>query len=141
MKSVNDIMKEALSMGACSKSNGVSDWKTLCWLFFTPQGIEFCESNKFPSIDKFREMDNSIADFGVFVDKGEIKRTNDSSIAVIGNTNATLVFDDNTKVHKVILMHGASALIIARDYAVVRLINIGNCNVRINKDKTSVILK
>ena len=59
----------------------------------------------------------------------------------MGETKGTLVFDDNTKVHKVILMHGAKAFIVARNYAVVRLINIGNCEVNIYKDTTSVILK
>ena len=141
MKTVSEIMKSALQNGACAKSNGVSDWKTLCWLFFTPQGIEFCENNNFPCLDDFRQMDGPISDYGVFVDKGEVRRTNDSNVALVGNTNATLVFDDNTKVHKVIVMHGAKATLIARNYAVVRLINIGGCDVRINKDKSSVILK
>ena len=141
MKSVSEIMEQAIRSGACSKSKGVSDWKTLAWLFFTPQGMEFCEENKFPSIDIFREMDSSISDFGVYVDKGEINRTNDINSALIGNTKGELVFDDNSKVHKVILMHGAEAFIIARNYAVVRLVNIGNCNVRISKDKTAVILR
>lgn len=141
MKSVSEIMEQAIRSGACSKSKGVSDWKTLAWLFFTPQGMEFCEENNFPSIDVFREMDSSISDFGVYVDKGEINRTNDINSALIGNTKGELVFDDNSKVHKVILMHGAEAFIIARNYAVVRLVNIGNCNVRISKDKTAVILR
>lgn len=141
MKSVSDIMKQALENGACDKSKGVSDWKTLCWLFFTPQGLEFCEDNNFPSIDDFREAESNISDFGLLVDKGEIIRNNDSNIALIGDTNGKLVFDDNTKVHKVVLMHGAKAFIVARNYAVVRLVNIGNCEVNIHKDKTSVILK
>lgn len=141
MKSVSQIMEQALLNGACGKSKGVSDWKTLCWLFFTPQGIEFCEKNNFPSLPDFREMDDSISDFGVFVDKGTMNRTNDGNIALIGKTDCTLVYDDNTKVHKVILMHGAKAFIVARNYAVVRLINIGGCEVNIHKDKTSVILK
>lgn len=141
MKTVSDIMKQALENGACYKSKGVSDWKTLAWLFFTPQGIEFCEEHNFPTLHDFREVGTFLSDYGVFVDKGEITRTNDSNIALIGNTNGKLIFDDNTKVHKVILMHGAKAFIVARNFAVVRLINVGNCNVSISKDKTSVILK
>ena len=119
----------------------MSDWKTLCWLFFTPQGLEFCEENNFPPIGDFREISSNVSDYGVFVDSGEIIRSNDSNIALIGNTNGRLVFDDNTKVHKVVLMHGAKAFIVVRNYAVVRLVNIGGCEVNIHKDKTSVILK
>lgn len=141
MKSVSEIMEEALLNGACDKSKGVSGWKTLVWLFFTPQGLEFCEENNFPSLENFREIKSLVSDFGVFVDKGKIIRSNDSNIALVGNTEGRLVFDDNTKIHKVVLMHGAKAFIIARNYAVVRLVNIGDCNVIISKDKTSVILK
>lgn len=141
MISVAEIMEQALKNGACSKSKGVSDWKTISWLFFTPQGTEFCQDNNFPSIEDFREIKHNISDFGIFVDTGEITRSNDGNVALIGNTFGRLVFDDNTNVHKVVLMHGAKAFIIARNYAVVRLITIGDCEVNIHKDKTSVILK
>lgn len=141
MVSVSEIMEQALLNGACGKSKSVSDWKTLVWLFFTPQGLEFCEQNNFPNIETFRDMDSSISEFGVFVDRGKLIRTNDANIAIVGNTQAQLVFDDNTKVHKVVLMHGAKAYITARNYAVVRLINVGDCEVKLNKDKTSVILR
>lgn len=141
MKSVKDILAQAVNNGACEKSTGASDWRSLAWLFFTPQGMEFCENTNTPLLSEFREMDSCISDYGVFVDKGEITRANDTNIALVGEASAKLVYDDNTKVHKVILMHGAKAFIVARNFAVVRLVNIGGCEVKINKDKSSVILK
>lgn len=134
-------MKQALLNGACSKSEGVTDWKTLAWLFFTPQGMEFCENTNTPTLREFQEMDSVISDYGVLVDKGKVNRTNDTNIALVGETYGKLVFDDNTKVHKVILMHGAKAFIVVRNYAVVRLVNIGDCDVKISKDRTSIVLK
>ena len=76
------------------------------------------------------------------VDKkpGEIVRENDGCIALVGDTQAKLTFSDPTRVHKVVLMHGAKAEITATGYAVVRLINIGNCEVKINKQEHAVIL-
>ena len=103
METVNDIIKSALSLGACSGSNGVTDWRSLVWLFFSPQGREFCAENDFPSLDMFRGM------------------------------------ADNERVHKVILMHGGKARVVASDYAVILLVNIGG-EVEINKDNTVVIL-
>lgn len=140
MESVSDIMKSASLIGACSKSNGVSDWKSLVWLFFTPQGREFCEENNFPSLEMFQGMKEHVEQYGVFVDRGEVVRFNDTNIGLIGNTSATLVFDDNSVVHKVVLMHGAKARIKASNYAVILLVNIGNCDVKIDKDQTVVIL-
>lgn len=141
MQTVNDIMKVASLLGACDKSHGVSDWKSLAWLFFTPQGREFCEENSFPTLEQFREMDSQIANYGVLVDAGNVNRENDDKIALIGKTDAELTFTDSSKVHKVILMHGATAHITARNYVVILLVNIGGCEVLIDKDDTVVILK
>lgn len=139
---INEIMHEAIDLGACEKTNSVSSWKTLAWLFFSPQGIEFCQKNNFPTLSMFRQMDDEIASNCVFVDAGVVQRNNDSAIAIIGNTDARLVFDDPTKVHKVIVMHGARVFIVARNYAVVKLVDIGDDNkVFVNKDNTAVILK
>ena len=138
---IKDIMHEAIDLGACEKTSSVSSWKTLSWLFFSPQGIEFCQKNNFPTLSMFRKMDEEIASNCIFVDKGVINRSNDASVAVIGDTDARLTFDDPTKVHKVIVMHGASVFIVARNYAVVRLINIGDNKVAYSKDTTAVILK
>lgn len=140
MESVNNVMKSASLLGACGKSNGVSDWKSLVWLFFTPQGREFCEENNFPSLEMFQGMKDHVSEFGVWVDCGEVSRTNDAYVGLIGNTSAELRFDDNTVVHKVVLMHGAKAKIKASHYAVILLVNIGNCEVEIDKDETVVIL-
>lgn len=140
MESVNNVMKSASLLGACGKSNGVSDWKSLVWLFFTPQGREFCEENNFPSLEMFQGMKDHVSEFGVWVDYGEVSRTNDAYVGLIGNTSAELHFDDNTVVHKVVLMHGAKAKIKASHYAVILLVNIGNCEVEIDKDETVVIL-
>lgn len=134
-------MHEAIDLGACEKTSSVSSWKTLSWLFFSPQGVEFCSKNNFPTLSMFRKMDDEIASNCIFVDKGVINRSNDSSIAIVGDTDARLTFDDPTKVHKVIVMHGARVFIVARNYAVVRLINIGDNKVAYSKDNTAVILK
>ena len=134
-------MHEAIDLGACEKTSSVSSWKTLAWLFFSPQGVEFCQKNNFPTLSMFRKMDEEIASNCIFVDKGVINRSNDSSIAVIGDTDARLTFDDPTKVHKVIVMHGARVFIVARNYAVVRLVNIGDNKVSVSKDSSAVILR
>ena len=135
-------MREAVNMGACEKTGSVSDWKTLSWLFFSPQGMEFCESNNFPNINLFRQLNlEALAMNHIFVDAGYIQRSNDSQVAIVGDTSAELVFDDPTKVHKVIVMHGAKVKLITRNYAVIKLLNIEENSVDIRKDKTSVILR
>lgn len=140
MMEAKDIIQEAIRIGACANSGGVTDWKSLCWLFFTPQGREFCEDNNFPCIEMFREIKYEVMTHGVFVDAGDLTSTNRVNLACIGRTSATLIYNDNTKVHKIILMHGAKAHIKASNYAVLLIVNIGNCEVVIDKDETVSVL-
>lgn len=137
---LNRLKNEALALGACTNFDGVN-YKKLSILLFTPQGREFCERYNFPSLSMFQQMKPNITeDMGVFVDFGDIKRSDDRNIALIGNTSAELKYSDNKVVHKVILMHGAKAVINASNYAVLLIVKIGDCKVVINKDKTVKVL-
>lgn len=134
-------MKSAFLCGACSGSGKVSDWRSLAWLFFSPQGREFCEEKNFPSLSMFQRMKSyNVEQFGVFVDLGRVCRSNDKDIALIGDTCGELNFDENNVVHKVMLMHGAKAHITASNYTVLLIVNAGGCEVTIDKDETVVVL-
>ena len=137
---VSDVMRGALELGACNQSGKATDWKSLCWLFFTPQGREFCERNNFPAIGAFREMKPYVGKYGVYVDAGDISLRNNANVGIIGDTVATLEYDDNTIVHKITLMHGAKAIIRASNFAVINLTNVNNCEVDIINDGTARIL-
>ena len=133
-------MQRASEFGACNRSSKVSDWKSLSWMFFTPQGREFCEENNFPTHAMFRQMKDDVAQYGVFVDCGDIQIKNSGKVALIGETSAELTYSGANEVHKVILMHGAKARIAASSGAVILLVNIGKCEVEIVKDETVIIL-
>lgn len=137
---VSDVMQKAIRLGACGQSGKATDWKSLCWLFFTPQGREFCENNNFPSIEIFREMKPYVHPYGVFVDAGMISLKNNANVGIIGKTEAVIEYDDNTKMHRVILMHGAKAVIKVSNYAVVNAINVRNCPIEIINDGTGKVL-
>ena len=139
MKQVKDIIGNAISLGACIKSGKATDWKSLCWLFFSPQGREFCSENNYPPIEMFREMADNVEPYGVYVEK-YIKECN-KDIALIGKCEQVpqLLFSGVEKPYKVILMHGAKAVISLEKYAVVRIENIGGSYDVIN-DGTGVIL-
>ena len=138
---VSEVIREARTLGACSGSGKVSDWRSLAWLFFSPQGREFCEEKNFPSLSMFQRMKPyNVEQFGIFVDLGRVSRSNDKDIALIGDTCGELKFDENKVVHKVMLMHGAKAHIKASNYAVLLIVNVGGCEVTIDKDETVIVL-
>ena len=130
----------ARSLGACSLIDGIKDIEELLDFVFTPQGLEFCKVHEFPTLHVLQQHKNAIAKYGYFVDCGRISRSNDNNIVLAGDTVGELSFNDPTCLHKIILMHGASAKINASNYVVVQIYQIGKCDLELNKDQTSIIL-
>lgn len=131
-----DILNKAIELGACSQSSKATDWKSLVWLFFSPQGREFCKDKNFPSLDMFRSIKGKVESYGVYVEE-HVKLINEDA-AIISGT-AELVYHGPTKVYKVIIMHGASVKIRIGSYAVARVENMGGTYEVIN-DGTGKIL-
>ena len=140
---IKKIIQAAVALGACSKSGEATDWRSLAWLLFSPQGREFCEKHQFPSVTMWSEIKRECdtEKYGVFVDAGYIHIHDRENTALIGQTYATLHFSKPESVHRVIVMHGAKATLKLRNYAVVNLVKVGtDTEVTIDKDETSVVL-
>lgn len=137
---IRDVINNATALGACGKTAHINNWQELAHLFFTPQGLEFCQKNNFPSIDICRAIKTDILSHNVFVDCGNINIENQKNVCVAGNTYATIKCSENSFVHKIIMMHGAKAKIYASNYAVIRIVKLGEGDVDIQKDNTVVIL-
>lgn len=133
---VKDILNSAIGLGACSQSSKATDWKSLVWLFFSPQGREFCRDNSYPSLEMFRLMKGNVESFGVHIEE-DVKAVNEDK-AIIGGT-AELVFYGVDRAYKVIIMHGGNVRIKVGNYAVVSVENISGSYELIN-DGTGRIL-
>nr|DAI76892.1 MAG TPA: Protein of unknown function (DUF2847) [Bacteriophage sp.] len=136
MIEVKDILNKAIGLGACSQSSKATDWKSLVWLFFSPQGCEFCKSINYPSLEMFRSMKGNVESFGVHIEKN-VKAVNEDK-AIIGGT-AELTFQGTDKAYKVIIMHSGNVRIKISNYAVVRIENISG-NYEIINDGTGKVL-
>lgn len=134
---VSEILSNAVKLGACEASGKATDWKSLAWLFFSPQGVEFCNKHNYPSLDVFRQMDGVISSLGVYVDKS-CNATN-MNVALVGESQSELHFSGTDNPYKVILMHGAKAKIYAGMYAVVKIENISG-EYEVFNDGTATIL-
>lgn len=137
MIEVKDILNKAIGLGACSQSSKVTDWKSLVWLFFSPQGCEFCKSINYPSLEMFRSMKGNVESFGVHIEEN-VKAVNEDK-AIIGGT-AELTFQGTDKAYKVIIMHGGNVRIKISNYAVVRIENISGYYEIINDGTGKVLI-
>lgn len=133
---VKDIISKAIEMGACNKSSKATDWRSLIWLFFSPQGREFCKAYNYPTLDTFRAIKRKIEEFNVFVE--ESTKLCNTDVAIVGGT-AELTYHGTDKAYKVIIMHGASVRLKIGNYAVVRVENISG-HYTIENDGTGRVL-
>lgn len=141
MTSAKDIYREAKRFGViCSRFQGTENPEQLMRLFLTPQGVEFCQKHNFPDIDTLRTFRGlEAARHGIYIDAGRIVLHNVKQVALIGDTVAELKYDDPTKRHEVILMHGAKARIVATGWAVVSVTK-GSCEVIADaKDRAKIL--
>lgn len=137
MIEVKDILNKAIGLGACYQSSKATDWKSLVWLFFSPQGCEFCKRINYPSLEMFRSMKGNVESFGVHIEEN-VKAVNEDK-AIIGGT-AELTFQGTDKAYKVIIMHGGNVRIKISNYAVVRIENISGYYEIINDGTGKVLI-
>ena len=136
----NEVCNMARNLGACRLIDGIRDLEELSKYIFAPQGLEFCTTHQFPALDILQQHKDIIEKYGYFVDCGHMSRSNDMNIVIAGNTIAELDYNKCSYMNKIIIMYGASVTINASNYAVLQIYKIGECNVVINKDDTSIIL-
>ncbi|MEG2492058.1 MAG: hypothetical protein RSA67_05860 [Alistipes sp.] len=125
MMTAQEILKQAKPLGVCHRLTGRESTRELMRLVFTPQGIEFCTKHHFPTMEIFREFKGKEAEGnGIFIDT-RTEQHNIERVMLVGDTNATLIYDGAAKRYQVVLMHGARAMIKASGYAVVFVTNAG----------------
>lgn len=139
-KIIRNIIRTAKKAGACGKIEEATDIRSLVKLFFSPQGKEFCEEKNFPPLATFLRLNETdMPKYGIYVDSGAITLRNKENIAIVGRTQAELIYEGIERRYTVILMHGATARIRACSHSVIEVVNIG-CRVTYDIDKTVVLL-
>lgn len=121
-QTIQRIHAEAKALGACGKAARANSVEELAALFFSPQGREFCLRHGFPGRDLWRSIRlccPDIARLGIYIDVGNITVNLSVPTVFIGDTHATATTGADASLHRVVAMHGASAIITASGYAVV----------------------
>lgn len=78
------LYEKALELDACDKFSGNEDANELIDLFFTPQGLEFCGKNNFPSMEDFGAFSGEPARRqGLYVNAGHISLEDEARVALL----------------------------------------------------------
>lgn len=125
---------------ACKMFKGTENVEELAELLTSPQGEEFCLTHRFPNLATFRLFKPfSPERWGVYIDAGEITLIEPENVVLVGKTRAVLDCRTLTR-HKVMLMHGATAVVNAAGWAVVAIKATTGCQVIRNVKDYAVIL-
>lgn len=144
------IRTEARKLGACDILDNVTSLEAGVAIFLSPKGMEFCKKQSFPTLLCCRDLNrlpkNKLKKMGIYIDAGLIQLKNPhgyketKAIALIGNTHARITYKGNHQRFVLFLMHGASAEIIVKEYAVLRIEKTDDTSIKITKDLHSITL-
>lgn len=141
---MEELMRYLNGLGACQLKEEVDSLESAIRMMFTPQGREFCINTGFPTLDflrKHKERLNAIP--GVFIDEGRISPSsipaNITNILISGDTKAYLYVSKPIHLHKIIVAHNANLDLLAEDFAVATITEIGDVKTEISNDGTAKI--
>jgi hypothetical protein len=137
---IKGIYEDAQKLGACDKFTGLEDMEGITKLLHSPHGEEFCMKHRFPSRRVFRKfLKYNPEKYGIYIDAGRIELREPKDVYLIGNTNATIHFEE-VEGHRVRLLHGAKAAINAGGFSVVRVLADEDSTYEIKKSGRARVL-
>lgn len=135
---VEKIIETARRLNACELLSQITDIKSAIGVLLTPQGREFAQLTKYPTLEVFRENSRNLAVLEhVYLDCGSTL-THNHNVVAVGNSDVTVAAFGTEALYHVIAMHGAKVKIDARNYAVVTATSVGG-NIEYTNDGTAVI--
>lgn len=123
-------LEYARKLSECRMFKGTETLEEVTGLMFSPQGTEFLTKFGFPDLATFRKFKKYHPErYGVYIDCGRISLSEARKVFLVGNSSATLDYRE-TAGSRIILMHGARAVITASGYSVVKIEHDALSNVK-----------
>lgn len=131
----------AAKLDTCSMFRGNESIEELAAIIFSPQGVEFLTQYNFPDLAIFRRFKRyPITELGIYIDAKKITLQNPKNTFLVGDTVAKLRYD-KLKSHRLVMMHGAKAIVEASDWTVVKISTDGTCEVKVEARDNAKVLQ
>lgn len=147
MKLIEELLAGAKALGACRKAGGIETLDQLLDLFLSPQGIEFCMNHNYPNRKTWKKIkehfgEKALTERNIFIDDPiPVLDVNPGTIILVGErTSAYITAEGAEQTQRIIVLHGASAKVGAKNYAVLNLIYDKTARIDYQIDKTSILL-
>ena len=147
MKIIEELLAGAKAQGACRKAGKIKDLDQLVELYLSPQGLEFCINNNYPSPEQWQAIkeawgETELAKRNVYINEPHlVVDTNPGNIILVGEkTEAYITASGANRTQTIIALHGAKAHVTGSDYAVLNLIEATGGTIEYHIDKTCIKL-
>lgn len=142
---IHKLYEQAHKLGACDLFTGRErTLNDIVSLFLSVQGLEFCFKKHFPNIATFRLFKRYDADlgkkYGIYIDAGSVTLRDPRRVVLIGRTDAQVLCQSPDTAHEVYVLRGASAMVIASGWAVVKVEAETACSVIKKTNDNAIIL-
>jgi len=137
-KSIEKIVNTATRFHACGKEHEIEDMKSAITTLLTSQGREFAMRTGYPYLVVFRDNVAELSRVpGVYIDAGRCVSSMYDTVSV-GDTSLTVIASGAERLYHVMVMHGATVKVDARNYAVATVTSVGG-SIEVNNDGTAII--
>ena len=147
MKIIEELLAGAKAQGACRKAGNIQNLDQLVELYLSPQGLEFCINNNYPSPEQWQAIkegwgETELAKRKVYInDPHLVNDANPGSIILVGEkTEAYITASGADRIQTIIALHGAKAHVTGREYSVLNLIEASGGTIEYHIDKTCIKL-
>lgn len=131
-----EYLKRELTKIACGTYQGETDLDLLEQQWKTPWGIELCKRCQFPTSEFFKSYESELVRHNVFRHQLGLQFYN-RDIVLVGSS-AVVEFNLPQKAYTVLLYHGSSVVVKARNCAVVKVVDItGDGKIEVEKTDTA----
>lgn len=127
---IRQVKDQAFEAGACGKLTGEENVAELAKLVMSPAGLEFCVKNHFPAGSTWRQIKEAadMTQYGIYIDAGDVKLQDPDNVLLVGRTTANITCTGKGR-RNVNALRGASALVVAYDWTVCRVIADTTCHI------------
>lgn len=135
---LNALRQQFIVPGHCGMVTDETTLPQMIELIKTPKGGEHCTKHNLPTLDILTALRDQAPEYWYIERQGSQLR-NPHIVILAGHTTTARIEVDGTNECQLIMLHGATADITARDFATVRIDRAEDTTITIHKEDTAFV--
>ena len=134
---IEEIKQKAKACGGCELIDKVETWQDAADLLFSPQGQEFFQKTGYPDSKAINSIGKEVDGF---YNRKSLRLGNPPNLCISGAGYHSLAYDGVPEEVPIIMLLNANAFVKLDNYAIVKIVKYGECEVTFGGDGTGIVL-